>query len=30
MIGDETLASLGFTNLYTFGSIDDWNYEIVK
>lgn len=30
MIGAETLASLGFTNLYTFGSIDDWEYEIVK
>ncbi len=30
MIAAETLASLGFTNLYTFGSIDDWNYEIVK
>ncbi len=30
MIAAETLASLGFTNLYTFGSIDDWNYKIVK
>lgn len=30
MIAAETLASLGFTNLYTFGSIDDWNYEVVK
>ena len=30
MIGAETLASLGFTNLYTFGSIDDWEYNIVK
>ena len=30
MIGAETLASMGFKNLYTFGSIDDWNNEIIK
>ena len=29
MIAAETLANLGFKNIYTFGSIDDWKYEIV-
>lgn len=28
--GAETLIGLGFKNVYTFGGIDDWNYEIVK
>ncbi len=30
MIAAEILSSLGFNNIYTFGSIDDWNYEIIK
>lgn len=26
----KTLINLGYINVYTFGGINDWNYEIVK
>lgn len=29
-IAAETLVALDFKNVYTFGGIDSWNYEIEK